>query len=253
MMRKRSYRGITAGMLLLMALSACSTGNQNASDGTYVKPVEGSAQTTMAEATTQAGTEAPTESMSRAATDMHAEATTLAATEAPAETTSLAVIASGLAPGESIQGPAETDDPATGGLFEESDLFFTYKEKSICPGDDFDYEDYLEAWGSPDIEKGQACIGGGYDENYYFGEYLAVCTLGDSGKQIVYDIYISEEGYATAKGAVIGQTGREELHGIYGPPSASMGATDRYSLGDIIVSFTFTGGILSVIDYNNTK
>ena len=65
--------------------------------------------------------------------------------------------------------------------------------------------------------------------------------------------HITEEGFATAKGAVIGQTTREEIQAIYGEPESSMGAADRYELGDILVSFIFSGGILSEIDYNNTK
>ena len=70
---------------------------------------------------------------------------------------------------------------------------------------------------------------------------------------MIYDLLIWEKGYTTPKGAEIGKTTREELHAIYGKPESSLAATDRYGIGDVVVSFVFSGGILSEIDYNNTK
>ena len=136
---------------------------------------------------------------------------------------------------------------------DQEDLVFTSKGRTVQVDEAFVYADFEEAWGSPRIEKAQACIGGGYDENYYFGDHLAVSTLGDSGEQVIYDIFVDEPGFATAKGAEIGRTDRDALHRIYGDPEGSFGRTDRYSAGGILVSFTFDGGILSGIDYNHTQ
>ena len=243
-------------LLLALVLSACGGSEAPAtSDGTYVKPVEGQVQTS----TTAAGTTAPAPTTPAAtATTPAAPDTTAAAPTTPAPTeapttpapTTLEVISSGLAPGQSTAG---AEVPAGQGSFETEDLFFIYHGKRIRTGDVFSYADFETDWGVPQIEKGQACLGGGFDENYYFGDFLTVFTLGDSGQQVIYDIFIMEEGYTTAKGAVIGQTTREELPAIYGQPHSSMGATDRYSLEDVLVSFTFSGGILAEIDYNNTQ
>ena len=249
---------IKAGTALLLALALCACGGREApatSDGTYVKPVAGQTQakaaapaTTTAPATTESLQAVPdTTAAPQTANPSSAEAS--AEASVPPATT-LAVISSGLAPGQTTAGP---DTSAGQGSFEAEDLIFTYKGKSIRTGDVFSYADFEADWGGPQIEKGQACLGGGFDENYYFGDTLTVFTLGDSGQQLIYDIFIMEEGYSTAKGAVIGQTTREELPAIYGQPHSSMGATDRYSLEDVLVSFTFSGGILAEIDYNNTQ
>ena len=243
------------GIILALALILTACGSSEAPkatspEGTYVKPVE---STNLAQTISTAATTAqPAETTMPVSTTESAVTTPAATTEAattPASTT-LEVISSGLAPGQTTPG---ADTPADSGSFGEEDLVFTYKGKSISPGDVFVYEDYEADWGTPQIEKGQACIGGGFDENYYFEDYLAVFTLGDSGNQVIYDIFMMEEGYTTAKGAVIGQTTREELAAIYGQPVSSMGATDRYEWGDTLVSFTFSGGILAEIDYNNTQ
>ena len=249
---------IKAGTALLLALALCACGGREApatSDGTYVKPVAGQTQATAAApATTTAP--ATTESL-QAVPDTTAAPQTAnpSSAEASAEAsvppaTTLAVISSGLAPGQTAAVPEAS---AGQGSFEAEDLIFTYKGKSIRTGDAFSYADFETDWGTPRIEKGQACLGGGFDENYFFGEHLMVFTLGDTGRQLIYDITIMEEGYATAKGAVIGQTTRDELKAIYGEPSSSMGTTDRYEWEDTLVSFIFSGGILSEIDYNNTQ
>ena len=70
---------------------------------------------------------------------------------------------------------------------------------------------------------------------------------------MIYDIFIDEAGFTTAQGAEIGKTDRDTLHRIYGEPEGSFGRTDRYASGEILVSFTFDGGILSGIDYNHTQ
>ena len=244
-----------------LLLSACgSTAPAGTANGTYVQPVE----TPPAETTVPPTTPAPTTAVPEttpmassvpqtAATTPVPETTTEEETTVPEETShEPSVIASGYAPGEEI--PTESPEFNLG-VLEEDDMLLTYKGMKLKAGSTFNYKDYEEAWGTPQIEKGAACIGGGFDMNYYYGDGFSVYTVGEGEDQIVYDIYLTEPGYSTVKGAVIGQTTREELAAIYGEPNASLGATDRYTLGDdgIFLSFTFTGGVLTDIDYNDSN
>ena len=55
-----------------------------------------------------------------------------------------------------------------------------------------DFLPYVNELGeAPVIMEGQACLEGGYDTNYYYGEELAIYTYAKDGKQIIYDIYIT--------------------------------------------------------------
>ena len=101
-----------------------------------------------------------------------------------------------------------------------------------------------------DEQVGQACVGGGNDRSYYYdGGKVSIYTVGSaSGAQTVYDIYIEKlEGYATAKGAVIGTSTWDEVIAIYGDPSTTSPAAQRYSLGDFDLIFGYDGDILSSI------
>ncbi|MBO4838183.1 MAG: hypothetical protein J5493_02300 [Lachnospiraceae bacterium] len=269
---KKIYRtALCLCLAAVLALSACGGSPAQTADGTYVKPVE-------PPETTAAPTEAATPSAAETdpATEPAETDSAAQTTAAPAPATQPSVISTGLAPGEGVTtapsgetadpagestgdpaettaDPGETAAPSFPGIFTAEDLIFTYKGRTIQVDDVFVYTDFEEAWGSPRIEKAQACIGGGYDENYYFGDHLAVSTLGDTGEQVIYDIFIDEPGFTTAQGAEIGKTDRDTLHRIYGDPDGSFGRTDRYSAGEILVSFSFDGGILSGIDYNHTQ
>lgn len=270
-MKRRSNILICLCLAAVLALSACGGNPAQTADGTYVKPVEPS-ETAPGPGPSRDTTAAPSDDPS-VPDSSETDAATVPA--APETTAPPAVIGTGSAPGEgattappdgsrdpseetaesggSAEEPAETGGPAAPGTFTEEDLIFTYKGRTIQVDEAFVYTDFEEAWGSPRIEKAQACIGGGYDENYYFGDHLAVSTLGDSGEQVIYDIFVDEPGFATAKGAEIGRTDRDALHRIYGDPEGSFGRTDRYAFGEILVSFTFDGGILAGIDYNHTQ
>ena len=266
-MKSRSNILICLCLAAVLALSACGGSPAQTADGTYVKPVEPS-ETAPGPGPARDTTAVPSDAPS-VPDSSETDAATVPAV--PETTAPPAVIATGAAPGEGVtaaptdtsrdpseetggstEDPAETGSAAPGTLTEE-DLVFTYKGRTVQVDEAFVYADFEEAWGSPRIEKAQACIGGGYDENYYFGDHLAVSTLGDSGEQVIYDIFVDEPGFATAKGAEIGRTDRDALHRIYGDPEGSFGRTDRYSAGGILVSFTFDGGILSGIDYNHTQ
>ncbi|MBP3729718.1 MAG: hypothetical protein J6H18_05590 [Lachnospiraceae bacterium] len=227
-------------LMCLCLLAGCGGGGSPTEAGTYVRPIPISETPRSTQAPE---TETPRES------GMPAQSET--AEPQPSGTAAPhTAVSTGEAPG--ARASSQETREIVLGSFTEEDLIFSYRNRQIRTGEAFAVRDFEEDWGAALTEKGQACIGGGFDENYYFGEYLSVMTLGDSGSQIVYDIYVTETGYATARGAVIGQTTREELPGIYGIPTASMGATDRYILDGVVVSFTFSGGILSEIDYNSS-
>ena len=47
---------------------------------------------------------------------------------------------------------------------------------------------------------------------------------------------------------------REEVRALYGEPTSSAVAADKYSLnGTTVLSFSFSGGILSEIDLSDTS
>ena len=262
-MKKRIRILFPLCLAVLLALTACSGSPARTADGTYVKPVEPAEAPADKTTSAPADTQAPAPSEPGPGPDTAAAPSEVPAQSAPApESAAPSVIATGFAPGEgpsdraetpSAETPEETLSPSAPGTFTAEDLLFTYKGKTIEVDAPFVYTDFEEAWGSPRVEKAQACIGGGFDENYYFGTHLAVSTLGDTGVQVIYDIFIDEAGFTTAKGAEIGRTDRDALHRIYGEPEGSFGRTDRYSFGEVLVSFTFEGGILAGIDYNHTQ
>lgn len=234
-MSKNKFFLSMISVLLILSTAACGSAEKEPMNGTYVVPVQTSMPQTEKTETASSG-----ETQTEGGETPHVISTG----EAPGTTK----------PAESPTVPPESPQSQSGS-FEKEDLIFAYKGLETKPGEVFVYQDYEDAWGRAKVEKGQACIGGGFDENYYFGEHdeLSVFTLGDTGEQVIYDLYIWEEGFATAKGAEIGKTTRDELRLIYGEPDASLGATDRYGLDGIMVSFTFSGGVLSEIDYNNTQ
>ncbi len=140
-------------------------------------------------------------------------------------------------------------DVTPAGQFGESDLSVVYAGVKLAPG--MDFLPYVDVIGDAEIEEGQACIGGGFDTNYYYGDKLAVYTMASDGKQIIYDIYITDTGFTTSKGAAIGKSTRDEVNAIYGQPTTSRPAADEYSVGgsSTVVVFTYSGGVLESIDY----
>ena len=189
------------------------------------------------------------------------EVKTTAAPET-APNTDPVIISTGEAPGGETQAPEESTPEAETPPAAEStaatpsagisadDFVIVYNGVELRPGDVFDPEAVKDQLGTPEIEQGQACIGGGYDTNYYYDNGLTgIMTVAKDGQQIIYDIYTDAEGFATARGAVIGTTTQEEVRAIYGEPTSSAAAADKYSLdGTVILSFSFSGGILTEID-----
>lgn len=97
---------------------------------------------------------------------------------------------------------------------------------------DDDFVPNIDAVGEATIEEGQACLEGGFDTNYYYGgEELVVYTVAKSGKQVIYDIYISSDKYETVKGAKIGTSTKEDVQAIYGEPTSFVGNSYIYALG----------------------
>ena len=126
--------------------------------------------------------------------------------------------------------------------FSEADLVLTVDGVDLSLRIDFVPLAGKIRGGVYDEQVGQACVGGGNDRAYlYGGEELCVYTVGSaSGAQTIYDIYIDGvQGFSTAKGAVIGSSTRDEVRAIYGEPSFSSIAADRYSAGacDLIFGF----------------
>lgn len=159
---------------------------------------------------------------------------------------------------EASEAPAQPAGPGTvvtprpgdaDGTFGASDATLTVAGVSLEIGTDFlPYVDKLGE--TPVIAEGQACLEGGYDTNYYYGDELAVYTYAKDGKQIVYDIYITGAGYALNKGAQVGVTTREQLAELYGEPTESFPAAEVYALAgtNVRVSFQFENDLLSAID-----
>ncbi|MBQ4424390.1 MAG: hypothetical protein II882_01470 [Lachnospiraceae bacterium] len=179
----------------------------------------------------------------------------------PAETEP-AVISTGIAPGEDTkaqesasQAPTEEEPPLPGGAVSEEDFVIVYHGVELRVGEIFDAEAQKESMGVPVTEQGQACIGGGYDTNYYYDDStVGVLTIARDGAQVIYDVYTGEAGYKTARGAEIGVSTREEVRALYGEPTSSAVAADKYSLnGTTVLSFSFSGGILSEIDLSDTS
>ena len=110
--------------------------------------------------------------------------------------------------------------------------------------------------GDYDEQVGQACVGGGNDRDYFYGDNFEVHTVGNAdGQQLIYDIYITlMDGFATQKGAVIGRTTRDEVLEIYGEPYSSFPASERYSVdGNLELIFGFDGEILSSVGLHDNE
>ena len=145
---------------------------------------------------------------------------------------------------------APTEAPTAPEPFGEEDMILTVDGTALSLRMDFAPVAGTLFGGAYDEQVGQACVGGGNDRAYYYeGDVYSIYTVGSaSGAQTIYDIYIDRaEGYATAKGAVIGQTTRDEVLAIYGEPSFTSPAAERYNLGDFDLIFGFDGDILSSV------
>ncbi len=211
----------TAALLLTLVTAFCLTACGGDTPASTKSP-ETSASTQAIVITTAADTTA--EPTTEAQTT--AEQTTSEATEAPTEAVTTA---------EETTAPKA--DP-----FSEEDLVLTVDGVDLSLRIDFAPLAGKIRGGVYDEQVGQACVGGGNDRAYlYGGEELCVYTVGSaSGAQTIYDIYIDGvQGFSTAKGAVIGSSTRDEVRAIYGEPSFSSIAADRYSAGacDLIFGF----------------
>lgn len=135
--------------------------------------------------------------------------------------------------------------------FDESDLVLTVDGVELSLRMDFAPLAGKLYGGVFDEQVGQACVGGGNDRAYlYGGGEFSVYTVGSaSGAQTIYDIFIDGvQGFSTAKGAVIGTSTREEIRAVYGEPSFSSLAADRYSEGALDLIFSFDNNdVLSAV------
>jgi hypothetical protein len=138
------------------------------------------------------------------------------------------------------------------GTVAASDMVITVNSIDIKTG--IDFTSYINKVGSNvNIEEGQACLEGGFDTNYYYGDTLSVYTIASGGKQIVYDVYTTTTGYSTAKGIKIGTSTKDDVYKAYGDPSSSHPTNDVYTVGDISLSFEYEDGIVSGIDVCDTS
>ena len=219
-------------LLLALSLAACGTNKESTSAGTAATlpaiDITVAEKTTGAQTTEEAVTTAPETSAPQTTT----EAVTTVP-ETSAETT------------EETGGQAAAPGP-----FEESDLILIIDGTALSLRMDFAPVAGSILGGVYDEQVGQACVGGGNDRAYYYeGDTYCIYTVGSaSGAQTIYDIYIDRaDGYTTAKGAVIGKTTRDEVLAIYGEPSFTTPAAERYSLGDLALIFGFDDDILSSV------
>lgn len=229
----------TAAVLLavLMVLSLAGCGGQPSN--TTEAPV--------------ASTPAPTQSI----------VITTAAPETPAETT-VPVTTVPETTEEETSAPETTEAPTTEPEttepvepFGEEDLVLIVDGVELSLRMDFAPVADKIMGGNYDEQVGQACVGGGNDRAYYYdGEKVCVYTVGSaSGEQTIYDIYITLlDGYTTQKGAVIGKTTRDEVLAIYGEPSSTFPASERYTLDDALeLIFGFDGEILSSVGLHDNE
>ena len=227
-MRKLTIK--KAAAVLLAALTAFALAACGGDPGkTTAAPETTAATKAVIDITTAAETtEAPT-----TAPETTVPETTPAPTETEAPTEAPTTEESTAAPETTAAQP----DP-----FGEEDLVLTVDGVDLTLGMDFAPVAGQILGGVYDEQVGQACVGGGNDRAYlYGGEEVCVYTVGSaSGAQTVYDIYIDGvQGFSTAKGAVIGASTRTEVLAVYGEPSFSSLAADRYSVGDFDLIFGF--------------
>lgn len=169
--------------------------------------------------------------------------------EAPEITQEAPGMELGVAPGAEDDAAVAPIGELSAGSFSAADMTLTANGVAIKVGDDF--LPNVDKVGSAEIVEGQACLDGGFDTNYYYGgEELVVYTVAKAGKQVVYDIYITSANYPTAKGAVVGKTTKDELYELYGDPTETVGATQKFSAGGTVtMNFTFgSDGVLESID-----
>ena len=200
------------------------------------------------ETTAESNTDLVIETEADAQTDVSGE--NVSEDSAEAETASAEpAIELGVAPGEETTEVTDTVN-VTAGSFSASDMEITISGVTLKIGDDF--LPNVDTIGEAEIVEGQACLDGGYDTNYYYGgEELVVYTVAQSGKQVIYDIYIQSDAYATTKGATVGVTTKTDLYEMYGEPDSVIGATQKFTVdgGDTTMNFTFdSDGVLESID-----
>lgn len=225
----KKFAAVFAASLMVLSLAACGEKPVTTSEAPVSTPAETqpivitTAEETTPEATTLPETTAP---------ETEAPETTPEATEP--ETT------------------AEPVEP-----FGEEDLVLVVDGVELSLRMDFVPVKDKILGGNYDEQVGQACVGGGNDRAYYYdGDAVSVYTVGSaSGEQTIYDIYITLlEGYATPKGAVIGKTTRDEVIELYGEPSSTFPASERYTLDDKLeLIFGFDGDILSSVGLHDNE
>ena len=237
---KRHPLRITGLLLLLAALSA-ACGYSAAADGTYVVPVGAAPPVSRTESEAPALTQPETSLPDTSETEVPTQPETSLPDASEAETQGPTL------PEPSAEVPSLA--PASPAKLTDADLTLDYHGFSLAADEVFDYEAAAALWGKAShVEQGQACIGGGYDKNYYW-ETVQIFTLAQGDQQRCYDIRISEPGFETPRGAVIGLTDRESVETLYGPADQSLGAADSYYYNETLsLVFLFSGGILQEVE-----
>ena len=116
------------------------------------------------------------------------------APQATAENTDPVIIRTQEAPGANTPTEEETTKEQTESAPEETgaaslsaaDFVIVYKGMELHVGETFDEAPAREKLGTAMIEQGQACIGGGYDTNYYYEDgVVGVMTVAKDGAQLI--------------------------------------------------------------------
>lgn len=129
----------------------------------------------------------------------------------------------------------------------EADCVLTLAGTELRTG--IDFVPLADRLGAPEIEEGQACLSGGYDTNYYYGEETSVYTLAEDGKQIIYDVYTTDPGVVIPRGLQLGVSTKADVEAAFGTPTRTLPTAMRYTLADGTgtLAFEFTGETLTAV------
>ncbi len=148
--------------------------------------------------------------------------------------------------GTEFQETTPTSAPNNDSKFSADDCKLVINGVTIKLGDDFVAN--VDKVGKL-VEKveGQACLDAGNDTNYYYDGFT-VFTLAKDGKQVIYSVEVTLEGFKDLKGVEIGKTTEEELVNLYGAPTVNEKLRRSYDAGNYSLVFFVENGVVTEVD-----